>query len=617
MESPPKPVSTANQSLYSIKSHFNEDCNVLLTGASGYIGSLIVEKLLRDTNVGHIYLLLRTRRGVSPQDRVAKLLQGPLFHLLDDKQASRVTAVAGDILEPGLGLSAEDESMLVEKIDTVVHSAADIRLDAPIHETLQANFRGSLCMTRLVARMAKLRSFVYVSTCYVNINKAPMSQVEERVYPLTLGGKEVDAAGVAEELLGLPVEEAEKLAAKYIDIWGFKNTYAMGKHLAEKAVVELVRQKKLPLCIVRPSLVSSVAAEPYAGYSGNFAGQVGGAAAYLVGLYNDQPEAAASDGSSVWDVVPGDVVAHATIAAAAAAASARARDHIMAPLQAADDAAAKAKGETARRLPMIVQVSSSCVNPVTFSEMFNAGVVWCTAHRRPFTLSFGRARGMEPSHKFNEKVCQSYMASSTSKVNWLVWVLRRMGGKQRLRMARTIEAGLRTFETINVQKYDLKLFFQAGSLTRLEDCLTTDDRDDFRIVFHKPNNTLAKALKPGQKLVLVASGGDDEAAAEQPTEQSGYGYGIAPEMMIKPDDDLATRRAKVKAVVAASKAGGWQLFLHNMVTFLWMTIYGKEVPTAAQLPAWRIQKLLPHLSDEEALRLGDVRHTYSAIKLKS
>jgi len=95
-----------------------------------------------------------------------------------------------------------------------------------------------------------------------------------------------------------------------------------------------------------------------------------------VGLYNDQPEAAASDGSSVWDVVPGDVVAHATIAAAAAAASARARDHIMAPLQAADDAAAKAKGETARRLPMIVQVSSSCVNPVTFSEMFNAGGEW-------------------------------------------------------------------------------------------------------------------------------------------------------------------------------------------------------------------------------------------------
>jgi hypothetical protein len=41
--------------------------------------------------------------------------------------------------------------------------------------------------------------------------------------------------------------------------------------------------------------------------AGNFAGQVGGAAAYLVGLYNDQPEAAATDGDSVWDVVPGEL----------------------------------------------------------------------------------------------------------------------------------------------------------------------------------------------------------------------------------------------------------------------------------------------------------------------
>jgi hypothetical protein len=175
----------------------------------------------------------------------------------------------------------------------------------------------------------------------------------------------VDAVGVAEELLGLPSDEAEVLAAKYIDLWGFKNTYAMGKHLAEKAVVGLQREHGLPLVIVRPALVSGVAGEPYPGYSGNFAGQVGGrgggawrgwqgaalgrgaaraaalppglaparaaqfgsgparlalppltrrrrappqvggAVAYMVGLYNDQPEAVASDGNSIWDVVPG------------------------------------------------------------------------------------------------------------------------------------------------------------------------------------------------------------------------------------------------------------------------------------------------------------------------
>jgi fatty acyl-CoA reductase len=120
----PQQIAATASPLYSISNHFHAGCNVLLTGASGYIGSLVVEKLLRDTKVARIYVLLRSRRGVSPADRVAKLLQGPLFHLLDDKQAARVTAVAGDILEPGLGLSPEDEAMLVENIDTVIHSAA-------------------------------------------------------------------------------------------------------------------------------------------------------------------------------------------------------------------------------------------------------------------------------------------------------------------------------------------------------------------------------------------------------------------------------------------------------------------------------------------------------------
>lgn len=39
--------------------------------------------------------------------------------------------------------------------------------------------------------------------------------------------------------------------------------------------------------------------------TGNFAGPVGAATAYLLGLYDDQPEAAAVCGSSIWDIVPG------------------------------------------------------------------------------------------------------------------------------------------------------------------------------------------------------------------------------------------------------------------------------------------------------------------------
>jgi fatty acyl-CoA reductase len=53
---------------------------VLITGASGYLGSVLLEQLLRTTDVGRVYLLLRPRRGQSVQERASRLLQGPLFH---------------------------------------------------------------------------------------------------------------------------------------------------------------------------------------------------------------------------------------------------------------------------------------------------------------------------------------------------------------------------------------------------------------------------------------------------------------------------------------------------------------------------------------------------------
>ena len=42
-------------------------------------------------------------------------------------------AIAGDVMEPNLGISAEDEQLLVESnVTTVIHSAATIRFDEPL-----------------------------------------------------------------------------------------------------------------------------------------------------------------------------------------------------------------------------------------------------------------------------------------------------------------------------------------------------------------------------------------------------------------------------------------------------------------------------------------------------
>eukprot|EP00878_Enallax_costatus_P036666 GHUV01041200.1.p1 GENE.GHUV01041200.1~~GHUV01041200.1.p1 ORF type:complete len:163 (+),score=25.06 GHUV01041200.1:383-871(+) len=118
---------------FSIKSEF-DGAVVFITGATGYIGSVVLEQLLRTTNVGTVYMLMRPRRGEDIQQRLDKLLQGALFHKVRDstKLLKKVKVMAGDIIMPGLGLSAADKAVLLSSVDFIVHCAADIRLEADI-----------------------------------------------------------------------------------------------------------------------------------------------------------------------------------------------------------------------------------------------------------------------------------------------------------------------------------------------------------------------------------------------------------------------------------------------------------------------------------------------------
>lgn len=96
------------------------------------------------TQVETVYLLVRDKRGKTAQQRVQQLLSCPLFKLLHKQAAAdgsdvfdRVKAVAGDLVAPGLGLSASDAAMLQGRVHCVIHSAANLTLDADIQETLR------------------------------------------------------------------------------------------------------------------------------------------------------------------------------------------------------------------------------------------------------------------------------------------------------------------------------------------------------------------------------------------------------------------------------------------------------------------------------------------------
>lgn len=53
--------------------------NVLITGASGFLGKMLLEKLMRSCpEIGNVYLLLRERKGMQPDERLEKILNNPV-----------------------------------------------------------------------------------------------------------------------------------------------------------------------------------------------------------------------------------------------------------------------------------------------------------------------------------------------------------------------------------------------------------------------------------------------------------------------------------------------------------------------------------------------------------
>lgn len=94
---------------------YYKDKNVLVSGTTGFLGKVILEKMLRSVPmVRKIFVLIRTKKGETVQDRFEKqVIISPLFERLrrqlgadfDKYIKSKIHLIKGDLLEENLGLS--------------------------------------------------------------------------------------------------------------------------------------------------------------------------------------------------------------------------------------------------------------------------------------------------------------------------------------------------------------------------------------------------------------------------------------------------------------------------------------------------------------------------------
>jgi thioester reductase-like protein len=188
---------------------------ILLTGATGLVGTELIAHWLEDDSGPQLFLAVCARDAADAQARVDELLR----RLYDEPPAAaaRLRPMSADLTAPGLGLTGRDRADVVANVARIVHCAASMSFMVPLEEARAINVGGTREVLAIANEISGLERVVHVSTAYV-AGRTPC------VF------REVDLARCQ----------------------AFRNSYEQTKHEAEELVATTAG---LPIVTVRPSIV--------------------------------------------------------------------------------------------------------------------------------------------------------------------------------------------------------------------------------------------------------------------------------------------------------------------------------------------------------------------------
>lgn len=376
---------------------------IAVTGATGFLGTALVERLLRAVPDCQLVLLIRAGRMRGVEQRATReIFKNNCFDRLrdelggkaafDELVARRVQVIEGDVGTDGLGLDDDGRAALAG-CDIVIHSAATVSFDSPLDLAVEVNLLGPTRIARTLADLGVTPHLVAVSTCYVAGNRrgaAPEIAVDAS--PFWVDGidwrREVDGArrvradaeaasrtpeqleafgrGARRELGGagtpLLAAKSEQLRQDWVRqqlvdagraraaSLGWPDAYAMTKALGEQALAR--NRGDVPVSIVRPAIIESAWAEPVPGWIRGFRMTEPVIISYARGLLREFP--GVPEGTV--DVIPVDLVVSAIVAVAARGP-------------------ANADGS-----PDITQVASGSANPLRYERLVDLVQSWFAEH---------------------------------------------------------------------------------------------------------------------------------------------------------------------------------------------------------------------------------------------
>jgi len=273
--------------------------SILLTGTTGFLGKVVLEELFRrraELRFKKVIIVIRSKRGRDARSRFLKeLAPSPCFSQLPAGWTDNVRVVEGELTEVNCGLNKIDYENICAETTHIIHCAGSVRFDLPLAEAAVSNIASTLNIYDLAENCPKLRSLVVTSTAYVTpFTPGPMFAV--------LPALPQNASRIWDDIQKGNLDEKKLLRDT-----GHPNTYTLTKCIAEHLI--FARGRKIPVTIVRPSIISASLTYPFPGWIDSVATLSAFVVAFGSGLMR------VFDGNlkTILDIVPVDSVARKLI----------------------------------------------------------------------------------------------------------------------------------------------------------------------------------------------------------------------------------------------------------------------------------------------------------------
>jgi Male sterility protein/haloacid dehalogenase-like hydrolase len=334
--------------------------NILLVGATGFIGKVWLANLLTDLpDIGRIYVLVRHNRAATSLQRFQRVIEeSPVFEPLAALHGARfaeflrqrIEVVDGDVSKPDLGLGPNIRQRLASSLDVIINSSGLTDFNPDLRDALATNVRATAYVLNFL-RECQHASLLHLSTCYVvgqrdgrvledlqrNYNphgaagydavkewqsledliRQTEVRAESEEVTAELRGAALKKEHAAKDLHGAALEnQIRKNRVRWLrqtltdagsnraHELGWPNTYTFTKSLSESLIHNFLEENtSAAIAVVRPAIVESSLEKPFLGWNEGI--NTSASLSYLLGTFFRQLP---TNEAKCLDLIPVDLV---------------------------------------------------------------------------------------------------------------------------------------------------------------------------------------------------------------------------------------------------------------------------------------------------------------------